>query len=162
MRQLWCMEATSKADEHGGTPLILASQSGHVKCLALLLDRATDPNLANSSGTTAAHRACQNGHLKCLQLLDKRWANVNLKDCYGRTPLDWARMAKQPECVDLLLSSGRSTGMPVEDLPPVSEAEKVGMSFSQCFAYLSYSSLRYLILCRPCSLHYLGRGRRLR
>ena len=119
------------ADEYGDTPLIKASLNGQVKSMALLLDRGSDPNLANNYGATAAHKACQYGYSKSLQLLVKRGANLNIKDRDGNTSLDYARVYKHPECVDLLLASGRATGMPVEDLDLVSEAEKVCLSLSQ-------------------------------
>ena len=103
------------------------SQIGHVKLLALLIDRGADPNLANKYGATAAHKACQFGHVKCLQLLKSRSADLSRKNVDGLTPLDWARIFKQPECVDLLIASG-ATGMNKEDLPAVSEATKVCMA----------------------------------
>ena len=112
------------ADKFGSTPAIVASTYGHVKLLALLLDRGADPNLARRDGATAAHAACQHGHVKCLQLLRERNAELSSKDSYGHTPLDVARSCKQPECVDLLLAAG-ATGMHKEDLPHLREAVKV-------------------------------------
>ena len=120
-----CVDANlPTADEIGSTPAIIASSSGHVKLLALLLDRGADPNLARRDGYTAAHAACQFGHLKCLQLLRERNANLSSKNSQGCTPLDLARGCKQPECVDLLLAAG-ATGMRKEDLPPMSDADTV-------------------------------------
>jgi ankyrin repeat protein len=148
------------ANEIGDTPAIIATQIGHVKLLALLLDRKADPNLANRYGTTAAHIACQNGHLKCLQLLRERNANLDSQNEDGETPLDIARMFKRLECIDLLLAAGAS-GMPKENLRPVSEAHKVRVaaSFSVSVA-TRLSPLSYLV--SSCSLHYSGKARRLR
>jgi ankyrin repeat protein len=98
--------------------------SGHVKILALLLDRGSDPDLGNSDGTTPAHYACQFGHLKVLELLVKRGADVNKRDADGDTPLDYARAFEQRECVDLLILNG-ARGIDMEDLPTVSKAQKV-------------------------------------
>jgi ankyrin repeat protein len=117
------------ADEIGETPTCLASFCGHVKLLALLLDRGANPKLANRRGTTAVHRACQYGHLKCLQLLRGRNAELSSTDGRGCTPLDIARLCKHPECVDLLLAAG-ATGMRKEDLPTVSDADKVRVAAS--------------------------------
>jgi hypothetical protein len=82
------------SDEHGCTPAIMASVGGHVKILALLLDRGSDPDLGDSDGITPAHYACQFGHLKVLELLVKRGADLNKKDADGDTPLDHGRAYK--------------------------------------------------------------------
>jgi hypothetical protein len=112
------------SDKNGYTPAIIASMAGHVKILALLLDRGSDPDLGGSDGTTPAHIACQVGQLKVLELLMKRGADVNKRDADGNTPLNLAKAFKQRECVDLLILNG-ARGMDMEDLPTVSEAQKV-------------------------------------
>ena len=108
---------------------MICCQYGHVKCLALLSDRGADLSLVNSFGLSAAHAACGAGHLKCLQLLGKRGAKLSAKDGGGYTPLDYARTYKHRECIDYLLTN-KATGQLVEDLIPVSEADKVCMAAS--------------------------------
>ena len=105
-----------------------------MKILALFLNHSADPNLVNKNGVTAAHKACRYGHLKCLELLATRRADLNMKDVKGHTPLDIARLYKQRECIDFLLVNG-ATGMDKEDLPLVTESEKVYMFIcvNQCF-----------------------------
>ena len=112
------------ADNYGFTPVICCCIAGHVKCLGLLLDRGADPNLADSDKFTPAHWACFTGQLKCLQLLNSKGANLNAKDGNGETPLDWARQYGHTVCVELLLENN-AAGKNVEDIPPVSEADKV-------------------------------------
>jgi hypothetical protein len=116
----------------GYTPAIIASMSGQVKILALLLDRGSDPDLGGGDGATPAHYACQVGQLKVLELLVKRGADVNKKDVNGDTPLDIARVFKQRECVNLLILNG-AVGRSIEDLEPVPEGYKV------CAAELFYA-----------------------
>jgi ankyrin repeat protein len=128
------------ANKFGCTPAIVASQNGHVKILALLLARGGGLDLADNYGITAAHYASQYGHLQVLQLLVKRGANLSKRDVQRHTPLDTARMNKQSECVDLLLSAG-ATGADVEDLDTLPEAAKVGTaaaSVSLCFALFCF------------------------
>jgi hypothetical protein len=122
------------SDKQGDTPAMMASNFGHVKILASLLDRGADPDLVNSNGITPTHRACQVGHLKVLELLVKRGADVNKKDANGDTPLDYARVFKHRECVDFLILNA-AVGMSVGDLVLVDKAEKV------CAAAL------FLVLC---------------
>ena len=110
---------------------MISSCLGHVKLLALLLDRGSDPNLANKYGATAAHLACLGGHVKCLQLLTKRGANINIRDRNSQTPLDLARMYKHRECQDLLISNG-AVGMDVADLGVLNEANQVRLCMYGC------------------------------
>ena len=69
------------------------------------------------------------GQVKSIQLLIARKADINRKDREGHTPLDYARMCKHSECIELLIVNG-ATGKNKEDLPIVSEADKVCMSAS--------------------------------
>jgi hypothetical protein len=132
------------ANECGHTPAMISCVMGHVKILALLLDRGADPNLANKDGHTPAHSAVEGGHVKCLQLLIKRGANINYKEVYGFTPLDFARGFKHRECENLLLLNG-GVGEDIEDLPPLTEANKV------CIAASFRASNTFLLV----SLHFL-------
>ena len=129
----------------------MASISGHVKVLALLLDRNADPNLSDNSGITAAHCACQFGHLKCLQLLRERNADLNARDAFGETPLDDARTRKQPECVDLLLAYG-CIGKNKEDLDALSmsKAEKVFLHYCCTHHSRAYSISSYFVVLLSC------------
>jgi hypothetical protein len=124
------------ADEYRTTPVMLCSGNGHVKCLALLSDKGANLNLANRDGCTAAHAACQIGQFKCIQLLITRRANINMKDGRGDTPLDFARACKQRECIHLLIMNG-GVGRRIEDLLPLSEADKVCMSICAQLSALS-------------------------
>jgi ankyrin repeat protein len=128
------------SDKSGDTPATIASISGQVKILALLLDRGSDPDLGGSDGLTPAHLACQFGQLKVLELLVKRGADVNKRGANGDTPLDYARVFKQRECVDLLILNG-AVGMDMEDLSTVSKAQKVCAAAS--FGALSVRPIRH-------------------
>eukprot|EP00439_Symbiodinium_sp_Y106_P082495 s634_g21.t3 len=53
---------------------MLASQSGHVEIVRLLLEAGSDRNLANSDGYTALMAACGNGHVEAREQLERRFA----------------------------------------------------------------------------------------
>ena len=129
------------ADESGNTPAVICCMMGHVKCLALLLDRGADPNLVCKGGYTPTHCACINGHLKCVQLLIARGANYNAKDASeGYTPLDCARERGHTACVELLLKNNAvESGVALSTL---TEAEKVRL---RCY-YCMFISFREVFL----------------
>lgn len=49
-------------DATGATPLHLASGHGHVKCVALLLDKGAQVDTRQAYGQTALHDAAGMGH----------------------------------------------------------------------------------------------------
>ena len=86
----------SPEDRH--LALTLASGSGHVEVVRLLLDAGEDPNRYNPVGahshTTPLHQAAGAGHYAVVRLLVERGARLDLKDIlWQATPADWARHA---------------------------------------------------------------------
>jgi len=78
--------------------LSIASDSGHVDVVRLLLDAGEDPNRYNPVGvhshTTPLHQAAGAGHEDLVRLLVERGARLDLKDIlWHGTPADWARHA---------------------------------------------------------------------
>jgi ankyrin repeat protein len=133
------------ADGDGTTPAMFCCVAGHVKCLALLLDRGADPDLVDRDGLTPAHYACETGQLKCLQLVIARRANFNAYDGSGDTPLDLARRFGHLDCVELLLENNAVGAQCVEDLPILSEAQKVRLRvLSECSCSMSNALLLLL------------------
>jgi ankyrin repeat protein len=50
-------------------PLFLSFQTGHDKCVEILLKHGVNPNLTNNSGCTLSYKASCNDHDKCVLLL---------------------------------------------------------------------------------------------
>jgi hypothetical protein len=76
--------------------LALASQSGHIEIVRLLLDAGEDPNrynpLGSHSHSTPLHQAALNGHEDLVRLLIERGASLDAKDLLWQgTPADWAK-----------------------------------------------------------------------
>lgn len=76
--------------------LALASVSGHVEIVRLLLDAGEDPSRYNPVGghshSTPLHQAAAAGHDEVVRLLVERGARLDLKDILWQgTPADWAR-----------------------------------------------------------------------
>ncbi|HTL01497.1 MAG TPA: ankyrin repeat domain-containing protein [Vicinamibacterales bacterium] len=92
-------------DTQGITPLMYAAWVGSADAMKVLLDRGADPNIANSSGSTALMMSVT--ELPKVQLLIARGANVNLASTRGRTALLLAAMSdRSSEIVRALIAAG--------------------------------------------------------
>ena len=86
--------------------LQIAANSGHVECVALLLEAGANKDAANSDGITALHRAARMGHAQVVQLLLEAGADKNAADSDRRTGLHFAAQHGHREVVHLLLAAG--------------------------------------------------------
>ena len=59
------------------TPLLIAAERGHLKCVHLLLQNGANVEAVDSDGWSASHRASYGGHSKVVKLLIERGANIN-------------------------------------------------------------------------------------
>jgi ankyrin repeat protein len=92
-------------DDRGITPLMYAAWVGSADAMKLLLDRGADPNLTNSSGSTALMMAVT--ELPKVRLLVERGADVNIATPRGRTALLLAALSEpSADIVRLLLAAG--------------------------------------------------------
>jgi hypothetical protein len=61
--------AVDQASNDGFTPLAIAAEDGHERCVELLLAKGAAVNQATNYGQTPLFMATLNGHEKCVQLL---------------------------------------------------------------------------------------------
>jgi hypothetical protein len=99
------LPAAASRDRH--LALALASQSGHVEIVRLLLDAGEDPNRYNPVGghshTTPLHQAAGAGNDELVRLLVERGARVDMKDIlWQATPAGWAIHEGRTEIVSYL------------------------------------------------------------
>lgn len=95
---------TSAKTKDGFTPLYLAAQNGHDKCIEALLKAKTPINQTNGENeTTALHLASCSNRPEVVKLLIDRQANHAIKDKLSSTPLDLAALNGHAECVKALL-----------------------------------------------------------
>eukprot|EP01100_Stratorugosa_tubuloviscum_P002138 TRINITY_DN1489_c0_g2_i8.p1 TRINITY_DN1489_c0_g2~~TRINITY_DN1489_c0_g2_i8.p1 ORF type:complete len:544 (+),score=227.88 TRINITY_DN1489_c0_g2_i8:476-2107(+) len=76
------------------------------QCLKMIIDRAADVNVRNSTGTTPLHEACFRGSLSTVEFFVNFQAKLDVKDKYGETPLYYAVRAGRPDIVKYLLEQG--------------------------------------------------------
>ena len=92
-------------DERGITPLMYAAWVGSPEAMKLLLDRGADPNLTNSSGSTALMMSVT--EIAKVRMLLERGADVNKATPRGRTALLLAALSEpSADIVRLLIGAG--------------------------------------------------------
>ena len=102
-------------DEKGMTPLMLASQAGHVDLVAKLIERGASRNVQSNSGDTALIYATKENKINCVQKLIELGANVNIQGGNGQTALMHATRNEDGNCLEALLEGGANTDITDHD-----------------------------------------------
>ena len=95
-----------KIENTGGTALMRANWSGHIKVVRLLLEFGAKVDIQDEDGWTALMYASRRVHIELVRLLLEKGANVNHQDKDGNTALMWASSKGHVELVRLLLEKG--------------------------------------------------------
>ena len=91
----------------GSTPLIVASDLGHLSVVeTLLIEHNNDPNVRNKKGWTAIFFASQNGHYKVAEILLQKGADPNMYYNDRWTALMIASENGHYQIVEILLDKG--------------------------------------------------------
>uniref|UniRef100_A0A3Q3E7I1 Inversin n=1 Tax=Labrus bergylta TaxID=56723 RepID=A0A3Q3E7I1_9LABR len=101
------------ADKYGGTALHVASLSGHVSTVKLLLERGAMVDSLDVMKHTPLFRACEMGHRDVILTLIKGSAHVDLVDVDGHTALHWAALGGNAEVCQILMENGISPNVQV-------------------------------------------------
>ncbi|CAD5123429.1 DgyrCDS11779 [Dimorphilus gyrociliatus] len=88
------------------TPLMEASQEGHLQLVEFLLNASANVHHETSTGDTALTYACENGHTAVAQLLVSRNAKLEHESEGGRTPLMKAARSGHLSTVEFLVKEG--------------------------------------------------------
>uniref|UniRef100_A0A914GXX0 Uncharacterized protein n=1 Tax=Globodera rostochiensis TaxID=31243 RepID=A0A914GXX0_GLORO len=92
-------------DDTGWTLLLLASSSGHLEIVRLLMNFQIDVNHRISTGQSALHFACSKDHLGVARELIDNGADLNAQDERGTTPLHKAASQGHQRIVNLLMGN---------------------------------------------------------
>jgi ankyrin repeat protein len=85
------------------TPLMHASQEGHLEVVRWLVDKGAATNERDDIGFTALHLACRNGHGAVVRLLVEKGADPATANVHKWTPLMGASSGGHLEVVRFLL-----------------------------------------------------------
>ena len=85
-----------------GTALMACSVKGNVEIAKLLLEKGCNPNLTDSSGTTALILATQFKNIKMIEALLKHNADKSKIDNKGKTAFEYAAFSGNEEIINLL------------------------------------------------------------
>lgn len=99
----------------GQSPVSLAAQKGHTKCVKFLLGAGAEMNRADKDGNTALLLAAASGNKVIAKLLLKSGAKINAQDRNGNTPLALATTNGHDAVVRFLLESGADAELADED-----------------------------------------------
>jgi ankyrin repeat protein len=106
-------------DEHGNTPLHIASGHNSINCVKFILDcdsKNTLINLGNIHGDTPLHNAVYGNYKECLEiLLNHSSIDIDPKNEYGNTPLMYASLKNSVECIKSLLEHNADTSIQNKD-----------------------------------------------
>jgi ankyrin repeat protein len=83
-------KAVAVTEQGGRTPLHAAAAGGHVKTVALLLEKKAPPDARDRDGSAPLQLAAAGGHLQVVELLLTAGANASGKNREGLTAADLA------------------------------------------------------------------------
>ena len=101
-------------NDHGLTPLTVATALGHTDIMRILLDAGVDPNWTSKNEyypcmATPLHWAAYLGHTNAVTALLEGGADKNAATKNGETPINWANAAGRGDILLLLLKSGKTS-----------------------------------------------------
>jgi hypothetical protein len=91
------------------TPLIWATENGHLETVRMLVDSGVDLDTRGFLGATAISRACRSGHCDILSLLLERGGDPNICNDKMQYPMHFAAFKKKKDAVTLLLKYNADT-----------------------------------------------------
>ena len=110
-------ESPNSTNRFGKTPLMHASENGHIEIVKWLTEQGAEinyqtPKCPETGGRLSAlHFAAQKGQTSVIQRLVERGANINSLDGDGVTPLVHALFQKRIEAAEQLLILGADAGI---------------------------------------------------
>ncbi|XP_042732983.1 ankyrin repeat and SOCS box protein 3 isoform X2 [Lagopus leucura] len=142
-----CADINCQAKDRA-TPLLIAAQEGHAKCVELLLSEGADPNLYcnEDNWQLPIHAAAEMGHKNILELLIPITNRICDKEKNKVSPVYSAIYGGNKECLEMLLQEGYSPD--AQECPTFSCRSPMCMIFQRKFFNLVDALLNHgITLC---------------
>ncbi len=125
-------------NEHGLTPLLLASWKGHADTVEVLLAKGADIEAKNKDGLTALMYTAENGHTEILQTLLTKGASTEAKNREGITALMYAAGNDHVRSIRALLATveikvetfGMTASFPRSDINAINNNGNTALMFA--------------------------------
>jgi ankyrin repeat protein len=88
----------------GDCPINIAAVRGSIEEIKIFIAYGADVNEKGVYDYTPLHEAVEEGHLEVVKFLLEQGADMSAKTTHGLTPLELAKIFKENEIFDLLLS----------------------------------------------------------
>jgi ankyrin repeat protein len=102
----YSQDVCSQDSPDSGTPLHLASRSGHVKAACKLIEHGADVSAQNKGGRAPLHLASSWGQVDAARMLIERGADLTAQDDGGNTPLHLALGGGKIDVTRMLIERG--------------------------------------------------------
>ncbi|XP_070555789.1 serine/threonine-protein phosphatase 6 regulatory ankyrin repeat subunit B-like isoform X2 [Ptychodera flava] len=101
--------AVNRQSKNGWSPLLVASEQGHIEIVKILLQHNARVDVFDEHGKAALHLAAENGHVEVADVLLWHKAFVNAKSKLGVTPLHLGAQSGFNKLVKLLIETHNAT-----------------------------------------------------
>ncbi len=136
------------------TPLLLATEKGHLNIVKILLQRGANPNQQNYYHNTALHIAAYKNYYQICQILLQYKADPNIVNTYSETPLCISGGNKNQMIVELLIEHGAK--IDIKD----NNGNTILMNLCQKYTIKTYSeqqkTFRFLVEEMQVDIHQLN------
>jgi len=113
----------------GDTPLMIASDNGHLDIVKLLVERGADVNARDFCGDTALAYAARKDHNKIVKYLIEAGADAQTQNKYKFTPLDYAVRTLNLESQKYLIRAGGERGVRLSTYCELESLSELAPSF---------------------------------
>uniref|UniRef100_A0ABM0LU22 Uncharacterized protein LOC100376500 n=1 Tax=Saccoglossus kowalevskii TaxID=10224 RepID=A0ABM0LU22_SACKO len=101
--------AVNRQSKNGWSPLLVASEQGHIDIVKILLQHNARVDVFDEHGKAALHLAAENGHVEVADILLWHKAFVNAKSKLGVTPLHLGAQNGYNKLIKLLIETHNAT-----------------------------------------------------
>lgn len=141
----------NEKDYKGDSPIIIASQNGHVDIVDLLLSKGANANDEDVNGKSSVIYASESGHVNVVELLLSKGASIHKRDNDdGLSSIISASYYGHVNVVELLLSKGANIH---DKIINDNNSEDDGFNSLMCASFRGHADIVKLLLINGADIH---------